>query len=96
MLKLSVCQPLTATTARAERPPQPDLGAPLQHRDDHHVGDPDRARLPVLLGFEKNSEVRAETVANVAWGWPKRNRLFMCASQSLYAVYVNTEGAIGG
>ena len=29
-----------------------------------------------------------EACANVAFGGPKRNRLFMAASQSLYAVYV--------
>jgi gluconolactonase len=34
-----------------------------------------------------------ESCANVCFGGPKRNRLFMTASQSLYAVYVNTRGA---
>ena len=34
-----------------------------------------------------------EVVANVAWGGPKRNRLFICATTSLYAVYVNARGA---
>jgi gluconolactonase len=34
-----------------------------------------------------------ETCANVCFGGLKRNRLFMTASQSLYAVYVNTIGA---
>ena len=34
-----------------------------------------------------------ETCANVCFGGVKRNRLFMAASQSLYAVYVNTSGA---
>ena len=37
-----------------------------------------------------------EVCANVAFGGPKRNRLFMAASQSLYAVYVNTQGASPG
>ena len=37
-----------------------------------------------------------ETCANLAFGGPKRNRLFMTASQSLYAVYVNTQGAAPG
>jgi gluconolactonase len=37
-----------------------------------------------------------ETCANVAFGGPKRNRLFMTASQSLYAVYVGTQGAAPG
>jgi gluconolactonase len=34
-----------------------------------------------------------ETCANVCFGGEKKNRLFMAASQSLYALYVNTEGA---
>jgi gluconolactonase len=34
-----------------------------------------------------------ETCANLCFGGPKRNRLFMAASQSLYAVYVGTKGA---
>ncbi len=37
-----------------------------------------------------------ERCANVCFGGPKRNRLFMAASQSLYAVYVNTQGVAGG
>jgi gluconolactonase len=34
-----------------------------------------------------------ETCANVCFGGWRRNRLFMTASQSLYAVYVETHGA---
>jgi gluconolactonase len=37
-----------------------------------------------------------ERSANVCFGGLKRNRLFMAASQSLYALYVNTQGAPGG
>ena len=37
-----------------------------------------------------------ELVANVCFGGVKRNRLFMAASQSIYALYVNTQGALGG
>ena len=37
-----------------------------------------------------------EVCANVAFGGPKRNRLFMTAGQSLYAVYTNTQGASPG
>jgi gluconolactonase len=33
-----------------------------------------------------------ETVANLCFGGAKRNRLFICATTSLYAVYVNTRG----
>jgi gluconolactonase len=39
-----------------------------------------RIRLPEICG-------------NVAFGGPKRNRLFMAASQSLYALYTGTQGA---
>jgi gluconolactonase len=34
-----------------------------------------------------------EVVANVCFGGPKRNRLFICATTSLYAIYVNAAGA---
>lgn len=34
-----------------------------------------------------------ETCANLCFGGTKKNRLFMAASQSLYAVYVETQGA---
>ena len=34
-----------------------------------------------------------ETVANVCFGGAKLNRLFICGTTSLYAVYLNTRGA---
>ena len=34
-----------------------------------------------------------EVCGNLAFGGPKRNRLFMAASQSIYALYVGTQGA---
>lgn len=37
-----------------------------------------------------------ERCANVAFGGRWRNRLFMAASHSLYALYVNTQGVAGG
>jgi gluconolactonase len=37
-----------------------------------------------------------ERCANLCFGGPKRNRLFMAASHSLYALYVNTRGVAGG
>ena len=37
--------------------------------------------------------VLPEACANVCFGGSKRTRLFMAASQSLYAVYVRTRGA---
>ena len=33
-----------------------------------------------------------ETVANLCFGGAKRNRLFVCATTSLYSVYLNTRG----
>jgi gluconolactonase len=35
-----------------------------------------------------------ETCANVCFGGPKRNRLFMTASTSVYALYVDVQGAL--
>ena len=37
-----------------------------------------------------------ERAANVCFGGPKRNRLFMAASHSVYSLYVNTQGVKGG
>jgi gluconolactonase len=37
-----------------------------------------------------------ERCANVAFGGRKRNRLFMTACQSVYSVYVETQGVLGG
>jgi gluconolactonase len=34
-----------------------------------------------------------EVAGNLTFGGPKRNRLFICASQSIYALYLNTQGA---
>ena len=33
-----------------------------------------------------------ETVANVCFGGPKRNRLYICATSSLYAIYLKANG----
>jgi gluconolactonase len=37
-----------------------------------------------------------ERSANLCFGGVYRNRLFMCGSTSIYSVYVNTQGAVGG
>jgi gluconolactonase len=37
-----------------------------------------------------------ERCANLAFGGRKRNRLFMTASQSVYALYVEAQGCPGG
>jgi len=53
--------------------------------DGVHVFAPDGQRI---------GQIRLpEICSNVCFGGPKRNRLFMTASQSLYAVYVETQGA---
>ena len=56
--------------------------------DGVHVFAPDGARIGRIA--------LPERCANVCFGGLKRNRLFMAASQSLYALYVNTQGAPGG
>jgi gluconolactonase len=48
----------------------------------------------VTPGGERIGLIRLpETCANLCFGGARRNRLFMAASQSLYAVYVETTGA---
>ena len=37
-----------------------------------------------------------ERCANLCFGGLARNRLFIAASKSVYALYVNTQGALGG
>jgi gluconolactonase len=37
-----------------------------------------------------------ERCANLCFGGLQRNRLFMAASKSVYSLYVNTQGAVGG
>jgi gluconolactonase len=53
--------------------------------DGVQVFSPDGTRIGMIL--------LPEICANVCFGGEKRNRLFMAASQSLYAVYVETQGA---
>ncbi len=35
-----------------------------------------------------------EVVANLCFGGPKRNRMYICGTTSLYAVYLNSQGAL--
>ena len=51
-----------------------------------------RARLHTGRRAHRADPV-AGTCANLCFGGTKRNRLFMAASQSLYALYVETRGA---
>ena len=53
--------------------------------DGVHVYAPDGTRIGQIL--------LPEICSNVCFGGAKRNRLFMTGSQSLYAVYVETQGA---
>jgi gluconolactonase len=53
--------------------------------DGVHIFAPDGTRTGQIL--------LPEICANLCFGGAKRNRLFMAASQSLYAMYVETQGA---
>lgn len=53
--------------------------------DGVHVFAPNGDRIGLIL--------LPEICGNLCFGGPKRNRLFMAGSQSLYAVYVETQGA---
>ncbi len=53
--------------------------------DGVHVFNPEGERVGQIL--------LPEICANLCFGGPRRNRLFMTASQSLYAVYTHTTGA---
>lgn len=62
------------------------------------MGDADKDGVMIFApDGEKIGFIRLpERCANVCFGGPMRNRLFMAASQSVYSVYVNTQGAPGG
>ncbi len=53
--------------------------------DGVHVFSPEGERIGMIL--------LPEICANICFGGPKRNRLFMAASQSLYSLYVGVRGA---
>lgn len=53
--------------------------------DGVHIFAPDGQRIGQIL--------LPEATSNICFGGPKRNRLFITASQSLYAVYVEAQGA---
>jgi len=53
--------------------------------DGVHTFTPEGERIGMIL--------LPEICANICFGGEKRNRLFMAASQSLYSVYVETQGA---
>jgi len=53
--------------------------------DGVHVFTPQGERMGMIL--------LPEICANICFGGPRRNRLFMAASQSIYALYVEAQGA---
>lgn len=53
--------------------------------DGVHVFNPEGKRIGLIK--------LPETTSNLCFGGPKRNRLFITASQSLFSLYVNTRGA---
>ncbi len=53
--------------------------------DGVHIFSPEGQRIGLIL--------LPEICANLCFGGARRNRLFMCGSQSLYAVYVEAKGA---
>jgi gluconolactonase len=62
------------------------------------MGDPalDGVRIFNKAGAPIGHIALPERAANICFGGRFRNRLFMAASHGLYALYVNTQGAIGG
>lgn len=62
------------------------------------MGDPelDGVRVFTAQGLPIGHIRLPERAANLCFGGRHRNRLFMAASHGLYALYVNTQGAIGG
>ncbi|SDP86809.1 gluconolactonase [Rhodoferax sp. OV413] len=64
-------------------------------------GGPDHPELDGVRVFAPDATpighiALPERCANLCFGGPARNRLFMAASQSVYALYVDTQGVAGG
>ena len=46
-----------------------------------------------MIPFKDYGKIKIpETVSNLTFGGPRRNRLFITATKSLYAVFVGTTG----
>jgi gluconolactonase len=61
--------------------------------------DADAARLDGVKVYDATGKALAhihlpERCANLCFGGAKGNRLFMASTHSLYALYVNTRGAV--
>ena len=75
--------------------------AASEYRDDSRVlalpcdvSDPEQVQTAIAKVEADFGRIRLPEISgNVCFGGPKRNRLFMAASQSLYAVYTGTQGA---
>ena len=73
----TACSTASASTSRATSGPAPATASTATTAAGDLLG-----RIPI-----------GEGVSNVTFGGPKRNRLFITATTSLYAVYLNANGA---
>jgi len=53
----------------------------------------DAIAVPALTSQVRPALVLPERAANLCFGGARRNRLFIAGSQSIYALYVNAQGA---
>jgi len=51
------------------------------------------AVVAAVVAESSGRRAGAPSVANICFGGPKRNRLFICATTSLYAIYLAVRGA---
>jgi gluconolactonase len=74
-----------------------ELGACFVFRVDPRSGEcdvvVDDAIRPTGIAFSPDEIRVPEQAANVEFGGPKRNRLFVCASTSLYSIVLGVNGA---
>jgi gluconolactonase len=84
-----------ALTIPGSSPAQPSFGDGLRCDIDGNIWTGARPGVQVIApdGVVIGMIRLPENCANVCFGGARRNRLFMTASQSLYAVYVETQGA---
>lgn len=84
-----------ALTVPGSSPAQPSAGDGLRCDIDGNIWTGARPGVQIIApdGTVIGMIRLPENCANVCFGGAKRNRLFMTASQSLYAVHVETQGA---
>jgi len=74
-----------------------ESGTADEHTAGHYLVERLQAfGVPVTLHTPDLYISLPERAANVCFGGPKRNRLFVAGCHSIYALYVNTQGAPGG